>query len=139
VLCGKVFLHKQTVWHGMNSISSNIPTLPAIHPNNSKSRLAQPKASYSTHPTGSTQQAALKLQTSKSTTTLPRRTAATPKPSISTTKALATPQVGDRVILENGTTGTLRYLGETSFKKGHWAGIELDELGTGKNSGTVNG
>lgn len=124
----------------MNSISSNIPTLPAIHPSNSKSRLVQPNASYSTRTTGSTtRQAALKLQTSKSTTTLPRRTAPTPKPSISTTKVLATPQVGDRVILENGITGTLRYLGETSFKKGHWAGIELDELGTGKNSGTVNG
>ncbi|KAI8578719.1 hypothetical protein K450DRAFT_245180 [Umbelopsis ramanniana AG] len=120
----------------MTSISSNIPTLPT--PSNSKSRLAQPKASYSTRTTGSTtQQAALKLQTSKSTTTLPRRT--TTKPSISTTKVQATPQVGDRVILENGLTGTLRYLGETSFKKGHWAGIELDELGTGKNSGTVNG
>ncbi|KAI9289718.1 hypothetical protein BC943DRAFT_80788 [Umbelopsis sp. AD052] len=118
--------------------STSIPTLPAaLHA--SKSRLAQPKASYSTRTTGSTQQAALKLQTSKSTTTLPRRTAPTPKPSISTTKVQATPQVGDRVILENGLTGTLRYLGETSFKKGHWAGIELDELGTGKNSGTVNG
>jgi hypothetical protein len=122
----------------MNSASSNIPALPTTIPSY-KSKFVQPKASYSTRTSGSTQQQVVKLQTSKSTTTLPRRTAATHKPSISTTRVQATPQVGDRIILENGTTGTLRYLGETSFKKGSWAGIELDELGTGKNSGIVNG
>jgi hypothetical protein len=127
----------------MTFVSSNIPTLPGPPPPSPpslthKSRLAQPKASFSTRTTSQPVAAAVRPQTSKSTTTLPRRTTITPKPSIST-RVLATPQVGDRVVLETGAKGTLKFLGETSFKKGSWAGIELDELGTGKNSGAVNG
>lgn len=34
--------------------------------------------------------------------------------------------------------GVLRYLGETEFAKGDWAGIELDEP-VGKNDGSVAG
>ena len=35
--------------------------------------------------------------------------------------------------------GTLRYWGRTKFREGIWAGIELDQKGTGKNDGSVNG
>ncbi|KAM3580683.1 hypothetical protein VKS41_006746 [Umbelopsis sp. WA50703] len=91
----------------------------------------QPRASTSAHTSAaSTGQALVQPQTSKSTSTLPRRTTSHPKPTRSTTRVLATPHVGDHVILENGLKGTLRYQGETSFKKGIWAGIELDKPGT---------
>jgi chromosome segregation ATPase len=43
------------------------------------------------------------------------------------------------VITATGQTGKLRFLGSTSFRPGIWAGIELDERGTGKNDGTVRG
>ncbi|KAJ2378866.1 hypothetical protein IW150_000533 [Coemansia sp. RSA 2607] len=35
--------------------------------------------------------------------------------------------------------GTLRYLGPIDGKQGTWAGVELDEIGKGKNDGTVAG
>ncbi|PJF17209.1 CAP-Gly domain protein [Paramicrosporidium saccamoebae] len=46
--------------------------------------------------------------------------------------------VGDRVSLDDGSTGTLRFLGPTQFRQGVWAGIELDNS-TGKHDGTVEG
>ncbi len=49
-------------------------------------------------------------------------------------------KVGDRVAINNTTgglkLGTLRYIGETEFAKGEWAGVELDER-IGKNDGCV--
>jgi hypothetical protein len=114
----------------MNSASSYIPTLTPP----SGRRLTQPKPSLST----GTGVPLVRPQTSKSTSTLPRRTTATPKPSIST-RVLATPQVGDRVVIENGVKGTLKFLGTIEIKEGKWAGIELDEVGAGKNAGSVNG
>ncbi|RKP08965.1 CAP Gly-rich domain-containing protein, partial [Thamnocephalis sphaerospora] len=48
--------------------------------------------------------------------------------------------IGDRVRVESmNLEGTLRFLGSTRFKPGSWAGIELDEVGTGKNDGSVAG
>ncbi|XP_013793593.2 CAP-Gly domain-containing linker protein 2-like, partial [Limulus polyphemus] len=50
-------------------------------------------------------------------------------------------RVGDRVVVNSlsGTkTGTLRYLGNTEFAGGVWAGVELDEP-TGRNDGSVAG
>ncbi|KAJ2197795.1 hypothetical protein IW144_002237 [Coemansia sp. RSA 522] len=38
-----------------------------------------------------------------------------------------------------GLHGTLRFLGPIDGKQGTWAGVELDEVGTGKNDGTVAG
>jgi len=52
------------------------------------------------------------------------------------------PVVGDRVRMQSmGMEGTLRYIGETEFKAGVWAGVELEGgfAGKGKNDGSVNG
>lgn len=46
--------------------------------------------------------------------------------------------IGSRVIVNNEHTGTVRYLGTTSFQTGKWVGVELDEK-VGKNSGVVQG
>jgi hypothetical protein len=52
------------------------------------------------------------------------------------------PVVGERVRAGGmGMEGTLKYLGETEFKAGVWAGIELEGgfAGKGKNDGSVGG
>ncbi|KAG2210225.1 hypothetical protein INT47_003210 [Mucor saturninus] len=46
--------------------------------------------------------------------------------------------IGDKVQV-NSHHGTIRYIGETKFKPGTWAGIELDAVGLGKNDGSVDG
>ncbi|KAI9503336.1 hypothetical protein BX070DRAFT_235031 [Coemansia spiralis] len=47
---------------------------------------------------------------------------------------------GEPVLIPTeGIRGTLRYLGPIDGKQGAWAGIELDEVGKGKNDGTVAG
>ncbi|GFS02320.1 CAP-Gly domain-containing linker protein 1 [Elysia marginata] len=47
-------------------------------------------------------------------------------------------KVGDRVLVSGSKPGVLRYIGETDFAKGIWAGVELDEP-YGKNDGAVAG
>ncbi|VDM19190.1 unnamed protein product [Wuchereria bancrofti] len=45
-------------------------------------------------------------------------------------------EIGDRVIVSGGKYGRLRFLGNTDFKDGVWAGIELEQP-VGKNDGSV--
>lgn len=46
--------------------------------------------------------------------------------------------IGDRVQV-NSLHGIIRFIGETKFKPGTWAGIELGSIGLGKNDGSVDG
>lgn len=46
--------------------------------------------------------------------------------------------VGSRVVVNSELSGTIRFVGTTSFQTGKWVGVELDEP-LGKNSGVVQG
>ncbi|KAG2221924.1 hypothetical protein INT45_013260 [Circinella minor] len=60
-------------------------------------------------------------------------------PSVHEQQSPANLCVGQRVIVESRKLkGTLRFLGTTHFKSGIWAGIELDQPGSGKNDGSVD-
>lgn len=48
-------------------------------------------------------------------------------------------RVNDRCWVNGTKAGTIAFLGETQFKEGVWAGVILDEIGEGKNNGTVGG
>ena len=53
-------------------------------------------------------------------------------------KAESSLKIGVRVVVSGSKHGVIRYLGETGFAKGKWAGVELDEP-LGKNDGAVAG
>ncbi|CAO3595272.1 unnamed protein product [Absidia cylindrospora] len=49
-------------------------------------------------------------------------------------------KLGQKVTVSSmNALGTIRFIGATSFKPGIWVGIELDIIGTGKNSGVIKG
>ncbi|OQV23920.1 putative CAP-Gly domain-containing linker protein 1 [Hypsibius exemplaris] len=47
--------------------------------------------------------------------------------------------VGDHVCVNRNKGGKIRFLGETKFAAGEWAGVVLDDLGTGETDGSVAG
>ncbi|XP_069088183.1 centrosome-associated protein 350 [Pleurodeles waltl] len=47
-------------------------------------------------------------------------------------------QIGNRVLVSNVQPGTLRFIGQTHFAEGFWAGVELDKS-EGNNDGAYNG
>nr|XP_042899072.1 CAP-Gly domain-containing linker protein 1 isoform X3 [Parasteatoda tepidariorum] len=62
-------------------------------------------------------------------------------PTSATREVCSKLRLGKRVVASSTTgvkTGVLRFIGETDFAKGEWAGIELDEP-VGKNDGSVAG
>ncbi|KIH45129.1 CAP-Gly domain protein, partial [Ancylostoma duodenale] len=46
--------------------------------------------------------------------------------------------IGERVVVSGGKQGVVRFIGETEFAQGVWAGIELEQP-LGKNDGSVQG
>jgi hypothetical protein len=65
----------------------------------------------------------------------------TTKPTHSNNKIKIPPvlvNVGERVLVHNVLLGTVMYIGATSFAKGTWIGVSLDQP-KGKNDGTVKG
>ena len=46
--------------------------------------------------------------------------------------------LGDTVVISGSKVGKLRYIGSTTFARGEWCGVELDEM-LGKNDGSVQG
>ncbi|XP_025091314.1 CAP-Gly domain-containing linker protein 1-like isoform X4 [Pomacea canaliculata] len=61
-----------------------------------------------------------------------------PSPSSSSAGVKPGLKIGDRVLVSGSKPGVLKYVGETDFAKGVWAGVELDEA-LGKNDGAVAG
>ena len=61
--------------------------------------------------------------------------------SIVSVQSIGDLHLGDRVIVtstQGSKAGTLRFLGNTEFATGQWAGVELDDP-VGKNDGAVAG
>ncbi|KAK7088112.1 hypothetical protein V1264_022072 [Littorina saxatilis] len=75
---------------------------------------------------------------SGSTTSLHKATTPTSNAHMNAAAARAGLKIGDRVLVSGSKAGVLKYVGETEFAKGSWAGVELDDA-LGKNDGAVAG
>lgn len=49
------------------------------------------------------------------------------------------PSVGERVLIDQTETATVRYVGAVTGTEGSWVGVEFDKLGRGKHDGSHNG
>ena len=48
-------------------------------------------------------------------------------------------KIGDRIYVNGQWSGTILYIGETTFGPGDWAGVILDDCSLGKTNGIVRG
>ncbi|CAG8486346.1 6391_t:CDS:2 [Ambispora gerdemannii] len=113
-----------------SSRASSIASVSSVASSTASSSAVHPKRSPSQYSTSTT-------MTSTSTGSISSLPAKPHQIKLSTTKDPDI-SVGRRVILptKNNAPGTIQFLGETEFAKGHWVGIELDNP-VGKNNGTV--
>lgn len=76
------------------------------------------------------------------TETMPKAPAKKPpsnKSSSSEDKRKNALRVTDKIIMNQGATGSIMYIGRVRFAKGVWIGVELDPPEVGEHDGDVNG
>ncbi|KAG9306464.1 hypothetical protein G9A89_003574 [Geosiphon pyriformis] len=113
-----------------SSRASSIASVSSVASSTNSSNVVHPKRSGSQYSTSTS-------MTTASTGSISSLPAKPHQTKLSTTKDPDI-SVGRRVILptKNNSPGTIQFLGETEFARGHWVGIALDNP-VGKNNGTV--
>ncbi|KAI9480684.1 MAG: hypothetical protein EXX96DRAFT_563759 [Benjaminiella poitrasii] len=121
------------------TISENTPPVPRPSKSIVKARSRSFIEDPSPPPPNNQQPQQLHMVSRNSMTTSPRPLTRQ-QSNGSVVKSQQTLYLDDRVVVDSlGVVGTLKFLGETEFKEGYWAGIQLDILGSGKNDGSVKG